>query len=419
MLCGRRPALLLMTEPRPRSRLHFKFAALGAVGTALVLVPLTEVLQQQGRALQAARDERAALNPMASAVALQRALMAHRDMAAQVLRGRTAWEPARQQGAAAVDHQVDTLTQALRTLAWQHPLEESQALAEDWWQLARAVGGRSISLAASDLSHRLRVEQALQVMDLLSASWAPGDDTDAAVLRQAAVALPRLTLQWAGGLPASDGPAADAALQRQARLLAALAAAPPPRPRLPAGAPASEATAARAEAALQATQRLLAVRTPEAAHQAAPAGGSAGDLHDPAQASHAVQEARAAALQAVADVHDAVWRDRLQALDSRVAQRQQTRALSLAGLCALCVAGLWLLRSHWRPSMRPASTPGTPVRPGAQDTPATPVPGPASPGAESGPEADRLLQRLRASDSRAGRRGGAGQDSQPTLPPAD
>jgi hypothetical protein len=398
-----------MTEPRPRSRLHFKFAALGAVGTALVLVPLTEVLQQQGRAVQAARDERAALNPMASAVALQRALVAHRDMSAQVLRGRTAWEPARQQGAAAVDQLVDALTQALRTLAWQHPLEESQALAEDWWQLARAVGGRSISPAASDLSHRLRVEQALQVMDLISASWAPGDDTESAVLRQAAVSLPRLSLQWSGGMPASDGAAADAALKRQARLLAALVA----------DAPAGQATAARASAALQATQRLLAVRTPGTVHAEAASGGSAGDQRDPVQSSRDVQEARTAALQAVAEVHDAVWRDRLQALDTRVAQRQQTRALSLAGLCALCVAGLWLLsgrRRHW---MRPVPTPGAYAQPAAQDMPPIPVPSATSTGAESGPEADRLLQRLRTSDGRAGRRDGAGQDSQPTLPPAD
>ena len=386
-----------MPVPQHRPRLHFKFVALSLVGTALVLLPLTEVLQVQGQALQAARAERALLDPMANAVALQRALLAHRDTAAQVLRGRSGWEPQRQLRAAEVDQQVNSLSQTLGKLALQGPLEESQALAEDWWQLARAVGAHSISPAASDLSHRLRVEQSLQVMDMLNASWAPGGDMGTAALRQATVTLPRLTLQWAllgpaaepgldgaaPGASAADAESAQAALTQQARLLTRLATVAAHAQ----GTPPDTALASQTRAAQQATGQLLALW-----HGAAPAD---------ATAVPAFQQARATALQAVQALQGSLWQQVQADVLARVAQQEQRRTLTWAGLGAWLLAGLWWLQSLRRAARQPLrALAGLPGLAAAAPAPQAP-PGPASTGAESGPEAGRLLQRLRDGEDTA------------------
>ena len=444
-----------MPDTPPRHRVHFKFLALSAVGTALVLVPLTEVLRYQGDAIQAARDERAALDPMGEAQALQRALLAHGELATQVLRGRAKWEAQRRQRAGDVDHRLGTLGKTLTSLAWQRPLEESQALSEDWWQLARAVEHRNISVAASELAHRLRVEQLLQVMDLLTVAWAPSTEPGTAALREAALGLPRLALQLAPGAsathvanaangataasgghglpapaaaPAAPAAPADAninanaaantaapaaahatsnaatatptgasatqqALARQTRLLAALAASPQ--------ALADRSLASSTHTALQATGRLLALQG-----SAGPSATADGDLPG------AVQDATTAARQAVATVHTVVWHHQLRAADQRLARHQQVRVWTLASVGALLLSGLWLLRGLHRRVVAPAPSPA------AARTTATTA------GAESSPEAGRLMQRLRntatsADAANARHRHHQGQDAQPTLPPAD
>lgn len=375
-----------MTESAPRPRLQVKFVALSAVGAALVLVPLTGVLRYQGEALRAARDERASLDPMGHVVALQRALLAHGALAAQVLRGQAKVEGLRRQRAGDVNHHLGALNQTLSALAWQRPLEESQALAEDWWPLVRAVDARRISPAASDLAHRLRVEQSLQVMDLLTVAWAPAADPDAAALRNAAAGLPRLALQWAPGTPGDAG--ATLALLHQARLLAALAATPLAQ---------GDSELARSTlAAQQATQHLLALLQVPAGDAKTEAGGPFNDAHQ-------------AALQAVATAHTVVWQHRMRAVQGRVAQHEQARTLTLATLAALLLSGLWLLQRLRR------TAPGMVDK---HNLAGTAVPA-SVPGAESGPEAGRLLQRLRDADSAGTRRHLHGQDAQPTLPPVD
>jgi len=333
--------------------------------------------------------------------------MNHGELAAQVLRGQVKTEALRRQRAAEVDHHLDALSQTLSTLAWQRPLEESQALAEDWWQLVRAVDSRSISAAASDLGHRLRVEQSLQVMDLLTVAWAPATDPQAAVLRDAAVGLPRLALAWAPGLSGhtprnsgvepATGPgrglrgqtAAQQALLHQARLLGALGASPAAR--------ADSGLAAHTLAAQQATHHLLALL-----QNHAPAGD------DTAEPGSPVHLARQATLRAVAATHAAVWQQHLRAVDGRLARHERARNATVGTLAALLLAGAALLHSLRRRVFT------------AQAAPALPSPAPKPPGPESGPEAGRLLQRLRDADTTAShRRQHHGPDAQPTLPPVD
>ena len=81
-----------MPEVRPLPRVRLKSTLIGAVGGALILLPLGEVLRQQGAELVAMGEERALLDPLAHAVAVQRGLIGHHEVADRVLRGRQTLE---------------------------------------------------------------------------------------------------------------------------------------------------------------------------------------------------------------------------------------------------------------------------------------------------------------------------------------
>jgi hypothetical protein len=166
----------------PRFRLpkrpRLKFALLGAAGGALILLPLGQVLRYQAADLQALSAERALLDPMAHALSVQRALIAHRDAADRVLRGRGALEGERRLRQADVDERLRMLQNTLSSGWWMRALQESQSMLHDWHQLARRVTLRQGSAAESLAAHQLLIEQAVQVMDLLGAS-APGQPTAA------------------------------------------------------------------------------------------------------------------------------------------------------------------------------------------------------------------------------------------------
>jgi hypothetical protein len=177
-----------MADPQPDNRLRHKFAALGAIGSLMVLLPLGELLRHQSAEVQALLAERAVLDPMARTLAVQRGLLGHREVAAAVLKGRKALEPERRLRQAEVDARVAALAGTLASGAWERALDEATALGTDWHELAQRVLARRIGAPQSDQAHTLLVEQALQVMDLVSAGAAPeamGNATALAVARQA------------------------------------------------------------------------------------------------------------------------------------------------------------------------------------------------------------------------------------------
>jgi len=163
-----------MAEARPTPRARLKFVLVGAVGGALILLPLGEVLRHQGAELAALADERALLDPLAHGVAVQRDLIGHRDVADRVLRGRQVLEAERRLRHAEVDREMAALQSALVAGAWPMALRENNELTQDWRALAHRITQRKIGTADSALGHQLLVEQAVQVMDLVSAA-APAD----------------------------------------------------------------------------------------------------------------------------------------------------------------------------------------------------------------------------------------------------
>ena len=205
-------------------KLRHKFAALGVVAVAMVATPLVQVLRYQTAEIQAALYEQAGLDPVSGAVTLQHALLAHRDIAGLVLRGVLQLEPERTLRQAEVDDRAATLESTLYTLKLPRAVGEAQALRQDWVTLVPQVEQRKITSLDSDAAHRLLVEQALQVIDLVAAasgleSHGPAK-TYLASVRDLAT-LPHVTAQIAAlGLPADNGAergdlaAAEAALAR-------------------------------------------------------------------------------------------------------------------------------------------------------------------------------------------------------------
>lgn len=156
------------------NRPRLKVALLGAVGGALVLLPLGQVLHHQGAELEALAAQRAALDPMTHALGVQRSLLAHRDATDHVLRGRTTLEAERRMRQAELEQRLRDLQDTLTAGWWIRALQECQSLAADWRQLTRRVLLRQINAPDSLHAHQLLSEQAVQVMDLVQATAPSG-----------------------------------------------------------------------------------------------------------------------------------------------------------------------------------------------------------------------------------------------------
>lgn len=163
-----------MPESRPPTRLSLRFAAFGALAALMVLLPLGEVLRYQTDEVQMLTAERAMLDPLAHAVALQRSLIGHGEAAARVLAGRRQLEGERRLRQAEVDGAVHELKGTLSAGMWDRALAETDDLAYDWQTLAGRIQRAEVDVAGSQAGHRLLVEQALQVMDLVHAGMGNG-----------------------------------------------------------------------------------------------------------------------------------------------------------------------------------------------------------------------------------------------------
>ena len=219
--------------PSPRRLpLRLKFAALGAIGAAMVLLPLGQVLRYQSAELKELVAERATLDPLAQALAVQRGLLGHRDVAERVLRGRLQLEGERRLRKAEVDESLWTLQATLSAGFWVKALGESNSLTQDWRLLAGRIAQRQLQVVESHASHQLLLEQAVQVMDLVSAAAPAGaqanplrlasiDPASAQTRTPDAPALPRLAaLESAVQARASELDERGAALRERQALLA-------------------------------------------------------------------------------------------------------------------------------------------------------------------------------------------------------
>lgn len=359
---------------RRLAHINHKFAALGVVGAVMVLLPMAQLLRYQSAEIQTLELQRASLDPMGDAVALQRSLQAHGDVARAVLQGRLLLEPQRQQRQSDVNRRLDELGHALAAGLWERALDEAHALAGDWAVLARQVASRSIGAAQSDHAHRLRVEQALQVMDLLSLALGPELPGAPGASARAAAALPRVAQQFAATTPGAEAASLHATVARQQQVLRSLRAL--------LALQADDALAAAATHAEQQVQQLQrALAHPETDWPGA----------------------RDLAVQAQLDLLVLARTHAAHSLDEHLQQVRQGRAALAVALTALGALALMLLQHLVRETTH------------RRRWPAPEVPVDGRPRAESQPEAGRLIERLRR---------GAGPDNatqssdpQASLPP--
>ncbi len=359
-----------MSDRRRIARIHRKFTALGVVGAVMVLLPMAQLLRYQSAEVQTLELQRAALDPMADAVAIQRSLQAHGDAARPVLQGRQDLEPERLRRQVEVDRRLQELDRALASGLWQRAQEEAQALAADWALLSRQVAERSIGVAQSDHAHRLRVEQALQVMDLLNLAQGPQLPDAPGAAARAAGSLPRIAQQFALATPAVADTELQTTIARQQQVLKNLHAVLAEQ--------GDDALSAAAAQARRRAQQLLQAMTRGEADWAA---------------------ARELAVQAQLDLLVLARTHAAQSLDDRLQEVQRSRAALGVVLTALGALALLLLQNLVRATTHGRRLPMAIAGADAQSR------------SESRPEAGRLFERLRR---------GAGLDKavQPSDPQA-
>ena len=159
-----------MSDRNPIARPSWRTAALGAVGGLMVLLPLGEVVRHQTQDIRALTAERALLDPLSQALAVQRGLLSHSDLCQRLLAGRPQLEPERKLRQGVVDTAMWDLKNTLSAGLWVAALGEAGQLSLDWRNLAARVQARAVDTQASQADHRLLIEQTLQVMDLVTAA---------------------------------------------------------------------------------------------------------------------------------------------------------------------------------------------------------------------------------------------------------
>lgn len=187
---------LAFLQPLLRLKPQRRLAALSLVGVAMCAVPLIQVLRYQGQEIEFARTALLGLDPVAGAVAVQRSLMEHRDVASQWLRGQPDAELPRRQRQGEVDARLAVLSQTLEQHANARAVVEAAAMTNDWRELVKRIVVKTVLPADSDAAHRLLVEQAIQVIDLVADALPLRNDRDAVVapvVAGVATGLPRLS----------------------------------------------------------------------------------------------------------------------------------------------------------------------------------------------------------------------------------
>lgn len=193
-------------SPSPRRLL----AVLGALGMVMVATPLAEVLRRQADDLTRLQDATQRIVPLQANVGVQRALLDHQLLASATLGGQPEREAERQVQQAVVGVRIDTLHLALAQVREPEAMAEHDALREDWRMLTSRLEARRIDAATSERSHRLLIDQSIQIGDLLvgwtgqsTVAGEAGGSADlplraAATSRLAWQALPRLEHAIAG-----------------------------------------------------------------------------------------------------------------------------------------------------------------------------------------------------------------------------
>jgi hypothetical protein len=378
------PVLRVLLGLARRLHTRHKFAALGALGMLMVATPWVGVMREQAREIEAILGAQAALDPVARAVDVKRALLAHRAPAARVLRGQRGAEPERLERQREADHRIDELASTLQRGRFVPALEEHAALRHDWAELLTQVAARSLNAHGSDAAHDLLVEQALQIIDLVSLVAAPMTGSDTVVEHRLAIrTVPSLEVAVLAleSARVDTDPAARVAALARLRSVAALVQRrfAADRHLRPVGARAGEERdAPRWQQARRVAQDALAD------YAAAVASAEPGRSSESAPA---VEQKAAATMTALRHWAEAERTALATSLDVALARQRVERRD--AGIALAATLALWLVALAWLWPRRPPLAGADPMA----------ASGSTQPGSESKRAARRLLRRLQQPES--------------------
>jgi methyl-accepting chemotaxis protein len=149
-------------------KLWQKFAALGVIGAVMCAVPLTKVVQYKSGEIAVAKAEDAGIDPVRTALLLQRHMQAHRGLSGMVLGGNGAADGDRRAKQADANAQFALLTKQLQELGYTKAGEEAKQMKARWDKLNQQVDGKSISPAESFAAHTALVEGNVMLIDTVA-----------------------------------------------------------------------------------------------------------------------------------------------------------------------------------------------------------------------------------------------------------
>jgi methyl-accepting chemotaxis protein len=149
-------------------KLWQKFAALGITGAVMCAMPLEKVIEYKNGEITVSRAELAGIEPLRSAVAMQRALQAHRGLSGLVLSGQSASDADRRARQSDVTTQLALLTKQVGEASMGKVLEEAKALKSDWDKLSQQVDARGMAVADSFAAHTALVDRTIRLVDMMA-----------------------------------------------------------------------------------------------------------------------------------------------------------------------------------------------------------------------------------------------------------
>jgi methyl-accepting chemotaxis protein len=146
-------------------KLWQKFAALGVIGAVMTAVPLTKVIEYKHAEIAVAKGEDFGIDPVRSAVSLQRHLQSHRGYSGMVLNGKSAADGDRKVKASEVTTAWTTLNKQMVDLGYTVPVESALAVKAGWDKLAQQVESRGLTPAESWAAHGALVQANITLID--------------------------------------------------------------------------------------------------------------------------------------------------------------------------------------------------------------------------------------------------------------
>jgi methyl-accepting chemotaxis protein len=157
-----------MKNPLRSMKLWQKFSAIGLIATVMCAVPLVQLMTYKTSEIGVAEAEDAGIDPVRTAMQLQKSLQTHRGVTGMVLRGDNGLDADRKARAAEVNQHHGKLIEQMQGLGYAKAVEQSRAWKSAWDQLAARVDQRALKPEESFAEHTRLVAQNIDLVDAVA-----------------------------------------------------------------------------------------------------------------------------------------------------------------------------------------------------------------------------------------------------------